>query len=222
MNDAIQYHSQIASAWESNYTSEQFSVRMRVIDELLAGRDLTGQAWLDAGCGTGTLARFLAMCKGCKVLGVDASEQMISSCTPAPNTEFRKIPDICQTGLPDAAFDGVLCSSTLEYVPNLLAALRELHRVLRPKGLLLVSVPNAHPIARWPLLAVYWVTKYFGRKRWFEYLDHSKHFYSESRFRDALRSSGFRAEAVRTWGGLRGPAPLLGHGTLFLFRATKL
>jgi ubiquinone/menaquinone biosynthesis C-methylase UbiE len=221
MNQAVQYHSQIASGWESNYSSEVFSVRMKVVDELLAGRDLTDQFWLDAGCGTGTLARFLAAHKGCKVLGVDASREMISRCAPAPSTEFRYIRDICETELPDAAFDGVLCSSTLEYVPDPLAALRELCRVLRPNGLLLVSVPNAHPIARWPLLAIYWVTKYFARRRWFDYLDHSKLSYTESGFRELLRSCGFRSEDVRTWGGLRGPTPLLGHGTLFMFRAAK-
>jgi SAM-dependent methyltransferase len=212
VNDAVQFHSQIASAWESNYASEVFSVRMRVLDELLTDRDITGQSWLDAGCGTGTLARFLAGRKGCKVLGVDASEAMISRCTPAPNAEFRQIRDICETGLPDEAFDGVLCSSTIEYVPDPLAALRELHRVLRPNGLLLVSVPNAHPIARWPLLVIYWLTKYFGRRRWFEYLDHSKRCFSKSRFRALLDSCGFRTDALRTWGGGTWTVPNFGTG----------
>lgn len=204
MNDAVQYHSQIAARWESNYKSEVFSVRERILGELLTGHNLVGQYWLDAGCGTGTLARFLAACKGCKVLGVDASAEMISSCAAAPNIEFRQIPDICEAGLPDAAFDGVLCSSMLEYVPDPVAALHELRRVLRPNGLLLVSVPNAHPIARWPVLAIYWLTKHLGRKRWFEYLDHSKHSYSKSRFRALLDRCGFRVHAVRTWGGCMG------------------
>jgi SAM-dependent methyltransferase len=222
MNEAVQFHSQIASGWESNYASDVFSVRMKVLSELLADRDLAGQKWLDAGCGTGTLARFLAERKGCKVLGVDASEEMISRCAPAANTKFRQIRDICETGLADETFDGVLCSSTLEYVPDPLAALRELRRVLRPNGLLLVSVPNAHPIARWPVLAIYRLTKHFGRRRWFEYLDHSKHCFSKSRFRALLDSCGFRADAMRTWGGVHGPSPILGHGTLLMFRAVAV
>ena len=221
MNNAVEYHSRIAPAWEGNYQSEVFSVREKMVDELVAGYNLQGQKWLDAGCGTGTLARFLARHKGCEVLGVDASEEMISRCAPAPNTEFRQIRDICETGLPDATFDGVLCSSTLEYVPDPAAALRELCRVLRPSGLLLVSVPNAHPVARWPLLAVYWLTKYFGHRRWCEYLDHSRHCYSESGFRGLLRSCGFRADAARTWGNVREPSPVFGHGTLLMFRAAK-
>ena len=68
------------------------------------------------------------------------------------NAEFRQIKDICETGLPDATFDGVVCSSVLEYVSDPRAALVELWRLLKPNGLLLVSVPNAHPIARWPTL----------------------------------------------------------------------
>lgn len=221
MGDAVQFHSRIASTWESNYKSEVFSIREKVLHELLAGRDLAGQKWLDAGCGTGTLARFLAEYWGCKVVGVDASAEMVSQCTPAPNTEFQQIRDICETGFPDEAFDGVLCSSVIEYVVEPRTVLRELGRVLRRGGLLLVSVPNAHPIARWPVLAVYWVTKCLGRRRWFEYLDHSKHHYSESGFRDALKRCGFRAEASRSWGHVRGSSAILGHGTLMMFRAAK-
>lgn len=67
MNDAVQYHCQIVSGWESSYASDVFPVRMKVIDELLTDRDLTGQNWLDAGCGTGTLAGFLAHRKGLRV-----------------------------------------------------------------------------------------------------------------------------------------------------------
>src|SRR6267378_2057328 len=175
-----------------------------------------------ASCGTGTLARFLAKAKGCNTLGVDASAEMIANCVPARNTEFRQIRDICETGLPDGIFDGVLCSSVLEYVSDPCAALVELKRLLKPKGLLLVSVPNAHPIARWPMLAIYWLTKHLGRRRWFQFLDYSKHSYSELRFRRLLNTCGFRVEAVRTFGVTLGFETFLGHGTLMMFRAVKL
>jgi hypothetical protein len=51
--DAVQYHSQIASGWESNYASEQFQIRVKVVDELLGERELRGQYWLDAGVAPG-------------------------------------------------------------------------------------------------------------------------------------------------------------------------
>ncbi len=222
MNDAVYFYSQSAQKWESNYKKKGFSVRKEILRELLPARHLAGQSWLDAGCGTGTLARFLAKAKGCNTLGVDASAEMIANCVPARNTEFRQIRDICETGLPDGTFDGVLCSSVLEYVSDPRAALIELRRLLKPEGLLFVSVPNAHPIARWPTLAIYWLTKHLGRRRWFQFLDYSKHSYSELRFRRLLNTCGFRVEAVRTFGVALGFETFLGQGTLMMFRAVKI
>jgi 2-polyprenyl-3-methyl-5-hydroxy-6-metoxy-1,4-benzoquinol methylase len=221
MNDAVYFHSQRADRWESNYKKKGFSTRKEVLDELLPTNHLAGQNWLDAGCGTGTLARFLAERKGCTVLGVDASAAMIANCIPARNAEFRQIQDVCETGLQDGTFDGVLCSSVLEYLSEPRAALVELRRVLKPNGLLLVSVPNAHPIARWPIVTIYSLTKPLGRWRQNPFLDYSKHAYSESCFRHLLDGCGFRVEAVRKFGGLFG-SPILGHGTLMMFRAVKL
>jgi len=222
MNDAVYFYSQSAQKWESNYKKKGFSVRKEILRELLPARHLAGQSWLDAGCGTGTLARFLAKAKGCNTLGVDASAEMIANCVPARNTEFRQIRDICETGLPDGTFDGVLCSSVLEYVSDPRAALIELRRLLKPEGLLFVSVPNAHPIARWPTLAIYWLTKHLGRRRWFQFLDYSKQSYSELRFRRLLNTCGFRVEAVRTFGVALGFETFLGQGTLMMFRAVKI
>ncbi len=222
MNDAVCFYSKSARRWESNYKKKGFAVRKDILHELLPPGHLAGQNWLDAGCGTGTLARFLAEAKGCHTLGVDASAEMIANCVPARDTEFRQIRDICETGLPNGTFDGVLCSSVLEYVSDPRAALVELRRLLKPQGLLLVSVPNAHPIARWPTLAIYWLTKHLGRRRWFQFLDYSKHSYSELRFRRLLNTCGFRVEAVRTFGVTLGFETFLGQGTLMMFRAVKL
>lgn len=49
--------------------------------------------------------------------------------------------DITGTGLPAASFDAVLCVHVLEHVPDDRAALRELHRLLRPGGWAIVQVP---------------------------------------------------------------------------------
>jgi len=59
-----------------------------------------------------------------------------------------------QTGLPAASFDLVLCTQVLEHCPDPWAAVREMRRILRPEGHLLVSVPHVwffhpHPADHW-------------------------------------------------------------------------
>jgi SAM-dependent methyltransferase len=42
----------------------------------------------------------------------------------------------------DSSFDGVICSETIEHIPRDDSAVSEIARVLRPRGVLLVTVPN--------------------------------------------------------------------------------
>ncbi len=68
---------------------------------------------------------------------------MIANCNQTQGTEFRGISDISEMDLADGSFDGVLCSSVLEYTRSPEVALRELRRVIRKGGLLVVSVPSS-------------------------------------------------------------------------------
>lgn len=49
--------------------------------------------------------------------------------------------DITNIALPDATFDYIVCCHVLEHIPDERAALAELTRVLKPNGVLLLSVP---------------------------------------------------------------------------------
>lgn len=58
------------------------------------------------------------------------------------------------TGLPDASYDLVLCTQVIEHCMNPWAAVREIHRILRPGGHLVVSAPHVwfyhpHPTDHW-------------------------------------------------------------------------
>lgn len=59
-----------------------------------------------------------------------------------------------RTGLPDSMFDLVLCTQVLEHVARPVEALREVRRILKPRGSFLFSVPHVwffhpHPADYW-------------------------------------------------------------------------
>ncbi len=220
---AVGFHDAIAHKWDDYYRDESFAVRVRVLADLLSSHDLRGQRWLDAGCGTGVLGRWLASTKECRVHGVDASEAMIRHAQPDPRMTFEQVESICRVPVESGSFDGILCSSVLEYVDEPREALREFFRLLKPGGLLLVSVPHNALRVRLPLLAAYWLTKPLGKRRLAAYLDHSKHSYSVSSFATLLRSESFDVQRSVALGHLKLPFGLeiKRDGTLLMFSALR-
>jgi len=59
------------------------------------------------------------------------------------NSKLDIVSDITSIPVADANFDAVMCTEVLEHVPDPVAALKELNRVLRKDGYLLITVPFA-------------------------------------------------------------------------------
>jgi 2-polyprenyl-6-hydroxyphenyl methylase/3-demethylubiquinone-9 3-methyltransferase len=203
--DAVSYHRELASGWEQRYAKPAFQARLRAFQQSLAGYDLHGQEWLDAGCGSGTLARYLVE-SGARVLGVDAAEEMIalarvlaSEKAYGQQLRFEHIATIANLALPDRSLDGILCSSVLEYVPNPAACLNEFARVLRPNALLVVSVANRHSVVRKAQVATHRLGRFFGQN-WCAFLDHSRNDFSVPDFRGLLRQNKFVTRSVIPFG----------------------
>ena len=106
-------------------------------DELPAWRD---KEIIDLGCGTGAILQRLGNAD--KHVGIDISTAAVEFCRSRGLQNVRQ-GDIMQVPFPDESFDAAICSSVLyhEWVANVDAALHEIYRVLRPKGLLIVVVP---------------------------------------------------------------------------------
>ncbi len=57
------------------------------------------------------------------------------------NSKLDIVSDICSIPVEDASFDAVMCVEVLEHVPNPVAAIAELNRLLRPGGYLVLTSP---------------------------------------------------------------------------------
>jgi SAM-dependent methyltransferase len=93
---------------------------------------------LDLGCGTGTMLKYLS--RYGRAQGVDMDEGAVQFC------HERGVYDVQQVGempLPfeDDTFDLVTALDVVEHIEDDRAALRELNRIIRPGGMLMISVP---------------------------------------------------------------------------------
>ncbi|GAA1976496.1 class I SAM-dependent methyltransferase [Kitasatospora viridis] len=96
---------------------------------------------LEVGCGTGVFCAALAeLLPGVRVTGVDPSEAMLAEAArhhAHPRVEYlHGLADALP--LPDGSCDGALISRVVHHIPDRPAAARELARVLRPGGRVLI------------------------------------------------------------------------------------
>ncbi|HET8672643.1 MAG TPA: class I SAM-dependent methyltransferase [Thermoleophilaceae bacterium] len=108
--------------------------RRAMVAAVRAGPD---ERVLDVACGTGLVSRALVRRYGCRVVGLDQSEQMLDRAraltadTPGVELvqgEAEKLP------FADGAFDSLTFTYLLRYVDDPGATMRELARVVRPGG----------------------------------------------------------------------------------------
>ena len=142
---------------------------------------------------------------GYAVTGVDVNEPMLNWARQHGRlADFRITPDLSDTGLPDAAFDIVIMSETLEHLLNLEETIREVRRILRPTGVFLITVPYDFFLG--PFFVMFNVNclwqGYVRGSVYHRYrCGHINHF-TKARLQAALASGGFAAESIRVVNGL--------------------
>lgn len=119
----------------------------------------SGQTVLDLACGPGIASRAAAaaVSPGGRVLGVDLSEGMVAAAARRvrddgiADARFA-IMDAERLGLPSGRVDAVVCLSAVLHFPDIATVMREIRRVTKPGGRVVVSFGSVRPV-RWPALA---------------------------------------------------------------------
>lgn len=128
-----------------NEADMAFKKRVKTIFEWINPRD--DSVILDMPCGRGFYLNMFRYASQCKLIGADLDWQVINkarrnighlSGIMLNNANIYALP------YADNTFDGVILSEVLEHVENDVDALREAYRVLKPGGVVAITVPNAN------------------------------------------------------------------------------
>jgi SAM-dependent methyltransferase len=129
--------------------------------EALAGRLIRPRGFdvrgcrhiLDAGCGNGRYSRFLLKHAGpeARITAFDLSPKMLARARRrlASDRVTFAVADLTRLPYADAAFDAAVCGWVLEHLPDPRLGLRELARVLRPGGRMLLLTTEDNLTGRW-------------------------------------------------------------------------
>lgn len=135
---------------------------------------------LDIGCGPGFFLK-VAKDKGWQIWGVDLSPKAVEKSRQFLGTKKIYNQPLEKVKFLSNYFDLVSIFQTIEHIEKPLNLLREVRRILKPAGFLIISTPNASG----------WQAKLMG-KRWFSYR-HPDHFwfFGEKSLKLLLLKAGF-------------------------------
>lgn len=139
---------------------------------------------LDVGCAAGTFLRGMESSGKWQVAGVEISEYAARIARERYRLDVR-VGTLEQAGFPDEFFDAITLWDVLEHLHDPAASLREVCRILKPDGLVVIRVPNASS----------WDAALFGR--YWAGLDAPRHLYvfTQATLGALLAANGLRAKA---------------------------
>lgn len=191
LKDTIETYDNHAQAFEHSRASFAQHSAIEHFCSLIPGKNI-----LDLGCGPGRDARIFVD-KGYTVTGIDFSQGLLKIARETVPEATFLLMDMRNLTLADHHFDGVWASASLLHLKkeDISVVLNRLYRVLKPGGVLYVSVKegNSEEIENDPRLG--------GASRFFAY-------YSAQQMREYIENVGFHIieineseshNALRTW-----------------------
>ncbi|MCW4046984.1 MAG: class I SAM-dependent methyltransferase [Candidatus Bathyarchaeota archaeon] len=142
MKNRKEYFNASAATWDQRYQNRELT---DFIGQLVSTFNLKpGQKVLDVGTGTGILIPYLLKAVGPTghVMAVDYAEKMVEIC----KAKYASVPNVSlgiqraeNLDFPPESFDAVTCFGLFPHLENKEAALKQLNRVLKPGGKLIIA-----------------------------------------------------------------------------------
>lgn len=160
---------------------------------------------LDCACGRGFYLNMIRHVSRCALVGLELEDEIIRKA----QRNVGHLPGITLTRgniyalpFPDDWFDGVILSEILEHIDDDVAGLREVRRVLKPGGVVAITVPNANYPFLWDPINKTLETLFRTKIRrgplagiWANHV----RLYTREQLRAAVEQAGFAVEAERAF-----------------------
>lgn len=151
-----------------------------------------GNTILDAGIGDGELTFMLASKQLYNVIGIDISSGKIKRLKRLLHKKCLKRQlfqcDVNNIPFQDRSFDCIFCSEVLEHLPEPEKAISEFHRILKPDGIVIITVPYKEKITYQVCIHCHKLTPSSGHL----------HSFNEINLTKLLKISGFYFTIVKT------------------------
>jgi len=128
-----------------NEADMAFKRRVRTIFEWIEPTD--DKLIFDCACGRGFYLNMIRTVSNCRLVGLELDPEVIAktgrNVGHLPHVLLNRA-NIYQQPFADNLFDGVILSEILEHIDDDVRGLREVFRVLKPGGVVAITVPNAN------------------------------------------------------------------------------
>jgi len=141
---------------------------------------------LDIGCGKGT---YLQQMKelGWQTLGVEFSDSGVQAATQAGLEVLHGT--VVEAGFQSDSIDYARMADVLEHLPDPVGTMTEIHRILKPGGMVQITLPNIRSFTFW-LFGQYWFPLEIPRHLFF---------YSPKSLRLLASTIGFDIKTMKVW-----------------------
>ncbi len=180
-----------------------FKKRVRTIFEWVDPHDES--VILDCACGRGFYLNMIRYVSPCKLVGLELDWPVIQKAKRnvghLPNITLTNA-NIYQLPYPDNVFDAVILSEILEHIDHDVDGLREVYRVLKPGGVVVITVPNANYPFWWDPINKTLETVFhthIGKGTFAGIWANHVRLYTAQQLRDSVLAAGFKVEEERAF-----------------------
>lgn len=139
--DKMYFYDGFANQFDERMNMYDTNKRLLIVfDQMLGSQDLQGKRLLDAGSGTGWFSK-AAHERGADVYSLDIGLNLLNIVGQKCGSK-KTVGSVLRIPFADNTFDHVVNTEVIEHTPAPMQVIPELYRVLKPGGVLVLTVPN--------------------------------------------------------------------------------